>query len=64
MNTQEIINLIDLEVKKMKSKNKGEWYGAGLPVCERSCDECQGRAEDWAEKIGCTIDEIWEAVNF
>lgn len=56
-----------MEVKGWVEENvkipKGEYYGAGLPNCGSSCDECRGRAEYWAERIGCTSEEIWEAVS-
>lgn len=50
------------ELRKANEAAK-EWHGAELPICGGSCDECEGRAEYWAKRMGVTAQEIWDTVN-
>lgn len=46
-------------MEQCKDKN-----APGIPMCGSSCDECNYRAEEWAERLGCDSEEVWEAVNY
>ena len=37
--------------------------GARLPSCMGPCSECDARELDWAERVGCTVDELYEAIE-
>ena len=52
-----------MEVEKLKERvreaQKNGTAPCSLPVCGGACDECEGRAEAWAEFLGCDSDEVW-----
>ena len=56
-----MITYQDLENKKRELELRGEFIPQ-FPTCLGKCDECEYRAELWAEIMGCSGGEIEDAV--